>query len=233
MPWSTRAVALEDLLAAADFDRRPTRAPDHAGECEALAALTDALAQSPRAAMRQVLCTALRLCRAQSAGIGTVIERADDAPQSRAELPRPSGSVQVRALVVAGLAREPEVEHLPDMCGFSEAVLRRGSPLFVHRPERFFASALPAWASVREALVVPFHAQERLVGLMWVLLHDAKRHFEPEDARLLGELAGFAGAAVRLHEGPKAWSRHEKWYFDAALQHRKPKPHSLDGLTEI
>ena len=110
MPWPTRAVALEDLLAAADFDRRPTRAPDHAGECEALAALADALAQSPRAAMRQVLCTALRLCRAQSAGIGTVIERADDAPQSRAELPRPSGSVQVRALVVAGLAREPEVE---------------------------------------------------------------------------------------------------------------------------
>lgn len=109
-----------------------------------------------------------------------------------------------------GSPANPRSSHLPDICGFSEAVLRRGSPLFVHRPERFFASALPAWASVREALVVPFHAQERLVGLMWVLLHDAKRHFEPEDARLLGELAGFAGAAVRLHEGPKAWSRHEK-----------------------
>src|SRR5215470_10325750 len=62
-------VSLDDVLVTAELERRPTRSPDYAAEGRALAALAEAMADSPQTILQKLVETALDLCDADSAGI--------------------------------------------------------------------------------------------------------------------------------------------------------------------
>jgi hypothetical protein len=61
--------SLRSVLSTAELSKRPSRAPDYAGECRALMALAEQLAASPDGILQKLTDTALMLCRAQSAGV--------------------------------------------------------------------------------------------------------------------------------------------------------------------
>jgi signal transduction histidine kinase len=45
---------------------------------------------------------------------------------------------------------------------------------------------------------VEFHHAGEQLGTLWVVAHRPERHFDPEDARILSNLAGFSAAALRV-----------------------------------
>ena len=65
-------------------------------------------------------------------------------------------------------------------------------------PERFYDWAAAAGLSVPEVLLVPLRIGEaRPLGTLWVVAPQ-EGHFNREHARLLGELAHFAGIALKM-----------------------------------
>jgi hypothetical protein len=65
---------LRSMLSTAELSRRPSRPPDHAAETEALIELARVMATSPDAILQKLAETALRLCRAHSAGLSLLEE---------------------------------------------------------------------------------------------------------------------------------------------------------------
>ena len=64
------------MLTTDELRRRPSRPPDYAAENDALIALTQEMAISPEGILQTLADTALRLCRAHSAGL-SLLEEAD------------------------------------------------------------------------------------------------------------------------------------------------------------
>jgi hypothetical protein len=71
------APRLQSMLSTADLLRRPSRSPDYAAENEALFALVQELTSSPEGILQRLADTALRLCRAHSAGL-SLLEEGDN-----------------------------------------------------------------------------------------------------------------------------------------------------------
>ena len=61
--------SLDDVVVNVELDRRPSRPPDYAAEHEALMALARTMAEAPQTILHHLADTALRLCRADTAGI--------------------------------------------------------------------------------------------------------------------------------------------------------------------
>jgi hypothetical protein len=61
--------SLRSVLSTVELTKRPSRAPDYAGECRALMALSEQLAASPDGILQKLTDTALTLCSAHSAGV--------------------------------------------------------------------------------------------------------------------------------------------------------------------
>ena len=68
------------------------------------------------------------------------------------------------------------------------------SPLLLKSPQLAGTFLADLSEPIAEALVVPIEAGGEPAGNIWVMLHDASRHFEPEDLRLLTNLSRFASA---------------------------------------
>jgi signal transduction histidine kinase len=67
----------------------------------------------------------------------------------------------------------------------------------MYLPERVFP-ALKIEPPIVEALLVPFHVENRPVGTVWVVTHTDDRKFEQEDERIIKTLANFAAAGWQL-----------------------------------
>ncbi|MGA9947408.1 MAG: PAS domain S-box protein, partial [Xanthobacteraceae bacterium] len=68
--------------------------------------------------------------------------------------------------------------------------------LFSH-PELDFDYFAPVAPLVEEALLMPFHVNGKVVGTVWVIIHDVSRRFDSEDLRLMTDLGAFAASAYQ------------------------------------
>ena len=174
---------LASATSVEELRRRPSRPPDHLAENRALFALVQELA-NPSAGILQLLAeTALRLCRAGSAGISVL----EDEDQRK--------NFHWRALVGQWAS------HLgggtPRDFGPCGTVLDRNLPLLFAHPERDFPYLEDVRPFLEEGLLVPFYLDGEAAGTIWVVSHDATHKFDAEDLRIVSNLATFASAAYR------------------------------------
>jgi len=167
-----------------ELARRPARAPDYAAESQALVALARAQAGSRADFLQAVADTAMSLCSAGSAGI-SLIEQQDD-------------ERFFRWLAVSGLCaglrgKTTAWDECP--CGIT---LHAGiAQLFVEPQTQFPCLAFPG-ICVPEGIVVPINVAGRDLGAIWAMSHREDRRFDAEDARLLSNLAVFAGSVLTI-----------------------------------
>ncbi len=166
------------------FLQRPARVADHLAENNLLIALVRALTGSPKALLPSFAQSALGLCRAGSAGISLL----EDTSASDAAF---------RWIAVAGLCNGLTGTRIPCEACPCGMTLDLGTPQLFVRPQGFFACLQHVQPEIVEMLVVPISAAEGPHGVIWVASHDAGRStFDPEDARLLTDIATLAGAAL-------------------------------------
>lgn len=127
---------------------------------------------------------ALRLCRAESAGI-TIFDK--------------NGKDELTWITIAGALSEFEGRRFPrrhSLCGISFDT--KEIQLFIE-PHRYFQWMRDAGITIDEALVCPlFGPEENLYGTIWTMTHeDQTKQFEQPDARILMQLAAVAGEAIR------------------------------------
>ncbi|CAG4916763.1 ATP-binding protein [Paraburkholderia gardini] len=171
------------VLATGAFLQRPARVADHLAENNLLITLIRALTGSPDVLLPSFAQSALRSCRAGSAGISLLEDTS--APDAAFRWVALAGQCDVLA---GSRTRRDECP-----CGIT---LDLDTPQLFVRPQHFFACLRDAQPEIVEMLVVPIPAGEGPHGAMWVISHDPGRTFDPEDARLLTDVATLAGAAL-------------------------------------
>ncbi len=175
---------LESVLCTEELNRRPTRTPDYEAENRALAALVQALADSPRTILQTLADTILETLRAGSAGISLLTK-----DEQRFYWPAIAGAWQPH--IGGGTPRDF------GPCG---DVLDCNAPLMFGHPERRYPYFLPVKPPVEECLLVPFQVGGKAVGTIWAIAHDEQRKFDGEDLRQLESLGRFASAAHQAVE---------------------------------
>ena len=174
-------LSLRSVLSTAELNKRPSRAPDHATECNALMALAEQLAASPDGILQKLTDIALTLCRAHSAGVSLL-----EADGKRFYWPAISG--QWAGHIGGGTPRDF------GPCG---TVMDCDAALLFSHPELDFDYFAPVAPLVEEALLMPFHVNGKVVGTVWVIIHDVSRRFDSEDLRLMTDLGAFAASAYQ------------------------------------
>ena len=174
-------LSLRSVLSTAELNKRPSRAPDHATECNALMALAEQLAASPDGILQKLTDIALTLCRAHSAGVSLL-----EADGKRFYWPAISG--QWAGHIGGGTPRDF------GPCG---TVMDCDAALLFSHPELDFDYFAPVAPLVEEALLMPFHVNGKVVGTVWVIIHDLSRRFDSEDLRLMTDLGAFAASAYQ------------------------------------
>jgi transcriptional regulator with GAF, ATPase, and Fis domain len=74
----------------------------------------------------------------------------------------------------------------------------RNTTQLLYRPEQIFP--MRAKPRIYEALLIPFHLDQKPIGTVWVVTHDSARQFDREDERILAALAKFASVGWMLHK---------------------------------
>lgn len=174
---------LRSMLSTAELRRRPSRAPDHEAESNALIALAQSMASSPQGILQKLADTALTLCRAHSAGL-SLLEDGDQ-----------KSNFHWRA--IAGQWASHIDGGTPRDFGPCGTVLDQNVAMVCSHPELDF----PYWTSIKpvleEGLLIPFYIKGEAVGTIWVVAHDTSRRFDSEDLRVMTSLGTFAAAAYQ------------------------------------
>lgn len=170
-------VPLEKVIMNDELNARPSRAPDYRAESEAMRAIAQKISQSPETAMNELVEQAMKLCRAESAGI-SVAEK--------------DGEKEVfRWRAVAGRLLPFVNGAMPGDFSPCGEVVRRREPLAMRGLIRHFEYVEAIQMPLYEVLLHPFFKDGKPIGTIWVVLHADTRKFEPEDLRLLRSLAEF------------------------------------------
>jgi two-component sensor histidine kinase len=177
-------LGLPDVLITPELTRRRPRPPNYAAENRTLVALAREMATAPERLPQRLVEMAIELCQAGSAGISVL--KADTA----GEYFYWEALAGVYAPHVGG--RTPR-----DFSPCGTAVDCHAPQLFSY-PARYFTYLAAVEPAITEALVIPFYASGRPLGAIWILAHDAERHFDAEDVRLMTSLAEFTGAALQV-----------------------------------
>jgi PAS domain S-box-containing protein len=174
---------IQSARSTAELSQRPSRAPDHAAENRALAALARTMAITPDSILQELANAALALCRADSSGVSLLTDA-----DSRTNFHWPA---------VAGVWAPHVGGGTPRDFGPCGVVLDRNVPLLFSHPERDFPYFGDVKPMVEDALLVPFYHQGEAIGTVWVVSHDAGHSFDAEDLRVLTDLANLAAVAYR------------------------------------
>lgn len=176
--------SLEDVLITGELSRRSSRPPNYEAEAKALSELAGAMAGSPETIFQSLADAALQLCQADSAGV-SILEPGDECDFFRWHAIAGEFSANVDGMM--------PVDASP--CG---TVIKQDATLLFSYPERHFRYPVSTDPPLAETLLVPFHANGKPVGTIWVIAHTPQKKFDAEDARLLTALSGFAAAAYQL-----------------------------------
>jgi signal transduction histidine kinase len=174
---------LEDVIINSELIKRPAKAPNYEVENQALAALAEAFANAPDTILQKLAETALELCGADTAGISLLDEK--------------DGAEVFRWEALAGVFRDRRNSTMPRNASPCGTTIDRNATQLMYMAERVFP-ALMSIPPVVEALLIPFHVDNRPVGTVWVVAHDECRKFDREDERTVKTLARFASAAWQL-----------------------------------
>ena len=180
---STATRCVDDVIVTAELEQRPRRAPDHAAENRAMAALARQLAIDPHGVPQKLAELVMELCDADSAGI-SLLEEED-------------GRQIFRWHAAAGLFANHlggTIDYTTSPCG---VVVERNQTMLMRHGERCFEAMIGFDPPMIENLLVPWTADGRAVGTVWVISHRHDRQFDAEDARVLRNLADFAAAAYQ------------------------------------
>ena len=171
----------EGVVATEVLWKRPSRPKQLEREVEALLELARLAARRDRkAVLTRIAGYALTLCKAESAGF-SILETAED------------GTEIFRWTATCGRMLSFEGGTTPanfSPCGYC---LERNAPQLFEHPELFYSYLRPI-APIAELLLIPMHDDNAWLGTIWVICHQRRRKFDPEDARLMGELGSLAGA---------------------------------------
>jgi len=177
------ASCVDDIVITAELERRPRRAPDYAAENEAMAALARQLAADPHGVPQKLAELVMGLCSAGSAGISLLEE------QGTRRVFRWHAAAGRVANVLGGT-----MDFASSPCG---VVVERNETVLMHDGGRWFPALAGSDPPMIENLLVPWKADGRAIGTVWVISHDPERRFDAEDARVLRNLADFAAAAYQ------------------------------------
>ena len=183
MLTNTSPVGLDDVVLNAEIVHRPARRPDYEAENEALKALAQTMVESPQDILQKLVETAHRLCNAHTAGISLLEER--------------DGQEVFRWEALAGVFADRLNNTMPRHASPCGTTIDRNATQLMYMAERVFP-ALKAQPPVVEALLVPFHVDNKPVGTVWIVAHDESRKFDREDERITKVLAQFASAGWQL-----------------------------------
>ena len=174
---------LEQVIINSALQYRPARTPDHEAENKALIALARTLADSPDKILQRLVETALQLCRADTAGISLLEEH--------------NGAEVFRWEALAGVFSDRLNATMPRNASPCGTTIDRNATQLMYMAERVFP-ALTSQPPVVEALLIPFHVENKPIGTVWVVAHDEGRKFDQEDERIIKTLAEFAAASWQL-----------------------------------
>ncbi len=176
---------VEDVLITPQLIIRSSRAPDHAAENRAFAALAQEMAVNPGGVLQKCALLAMELCRADSAGI-SILE------------PGETGGIFRWHSTVGAFAGNfnGTIPQEASPCG---VVIARDSVLLFEQAERFFPALHGLEPRIHENLLAPWHMNGEAKGTLWVMKHTSEGRFDGEDARILVSLGRFASAAHQMN----------------------------------
>jgi signal transduction histidine kinase len=189
MPVDAERVSIESIIITDELERRALRPRDAEAERQAIADVNREMSRATDVAsagrvMKGIVELALRFCAAGSAGVSA--------------LEQEGGTELVRWLATAGRWSTLAGQSMPRASTASDAVLARNIPMLLAAPSRHYGAPL-GMPRNDEVLLVPFQNEERPVGTLWVVSHDAEaQRFDAEDRGLLLSLARVAGEAYRV-----------------------------------
>jgi two-component sensor histidine kinase len=192
IPAGIAEVFITDELAL-----RPAPKPDYLREKLAIQDLAQIMADRPNEVLPRLVKLAMEICGAESAGISlfepdTMVFRWH---YLFGILERFNGATTPR-------------NHSP--CG---VCLDLSTPILMKNPEKVYAWISDAGIVVPEVLLVPlFIRGEAPLGTLWVVAPESRK-FDSGHSRVLSELAGFAGIALRMI--------HAEEKLNAALQQQE------------
>jgi signal transduction histidine kinase len=178
-----RRGASADALTTEELAKRPSRSPGYIAENDAVLALAERMASNPMSILQMIVDTAMQLCRGDSAGI-SILERRDGKEFFR-----------WKATTGAFAAHAGNIMPRNSPCG---TVIDRNALLLMDRPELHYEFPMEVDLPIEEVILAPFHSCGKLIGTLWVISHSKDHRFDREDARLLGDLTMFAGAAYQI-----------------------------------
>ena len=181
VPPGPALVPLTSVLCTEELHSRPPRPADYQTENRALLLLTQALADAPGTILQTLADTLLEVFQVQSAGISLLTQ-----DQKSFFLP-----------AIAGLWKPHIGGDMPRNFSPCGDVLDLNATQLFKRPEQRYPHLLAATPPAEEALLTPFYVAGKLAGTIWVVAHDGRRKFDPEDLRQLENLARFASAAYQ------------------------------------
>lgn len=174
--------ASSDVDITAELGRRATLAPDYLSEKLALQDLAFQMAEHPEQVLPHLVALAMKTCESTSAGIS---------------LFEPDGEV-FRWHHLVGILSKFNGATTPRNFSPCGVCLDRRAPVLMKHPERAYGWIADAHIVVPEVLLVPlFIGNAEPLGTLWIVAHEAQQ-FNSDHARVMSELASFAGIALRM-----------------------------------
>ena len=178
-------LCVDDVIITDELGRRPARIFNPEVEVAALGSLVEELAERPDTLLQKLVDTLVEIDIADSAGISLL----EDSDQGE----------QFRWVALAGQWGQFKGGVMPFDASPCGVVVKRDATLLFERPERFFPAAAVE-PLIHEILLVPFYAEGRAIGTLWINAHDPGRKFDAEDVRLLRSLSRFASTGYQMKE---------------------------------
>src|SRR5262249_36147949 len=157
---------------------------DYKKENDALVVLLSALLHSPHDILQILAETILDVTKCDSSGLSLLTKDGN-----RFYWP-----------AIAGMWNPHTGGGTPRNFGPCGDVLDCNRTLLFRHFERRYPYLLPISPAAEECLLVPFHVGGKAVGTIWAIMHDDRRKFDAEDARIMSTLGRFASLAYQTLE---------------------------------
>ena len=177
LPEAVARVFVTDKLHA-----RKGPVPDYLREKLAIQDLADHMANHPAEVLPRLVRLAMDICSAESAGI-SILE---------------SETQQFRWFGLSGVLSVFEGTTTPRNHSPCGVCIDQLEPILMENPERAYEWIREAGIEVPEVLLVPLQVKGQApIGTLWIVAK-AGGHFDSGHARVMTELASFAGVALRM-----------------------------------